>query len=309
MTNQLMPFDSEGLWIKSRLFINRALDPATEFEEAAFWACCALELLGKSALARVNPLLIALPTDDGNSLLVAAGVVDDPQTFVTVQAKAVWARCGRAFRQFNVSEARELSIGRNAYIHSAAVGFNLIPPADWWPRYWALAHVLIAHCDKSVEDYVGSTRAEAVQAHLETNRANRDRRLKALLENARLQLRLHDANSMSGPMMIEWERFTSPIINWSYRDYAPCPACNGDAEVGGDEVLERDVSMPYFEHHEDPEPQVTLSIATAEIACDACHLVISDFELLELADIELTFTVEGSFEDVADYFEAEYNNE
>ena len=85
--SRLMPYDSEGLWLKARLFINRAMDDSTEFEEAAFWACCALELLGKSALSRVSPLLIALPTDDGNSLLIASGAVEDADSFVTVQAK------------------------------------------------------------------------------------------------------------------------------------------------------------------------------------------------------------------------------
>ena len=83
-------FDPEGLWIKSCLFVNRALDPDREFEEQAFWACCALELLGKSALARVSPLLIANPVDNGDSLLVASGLIDGRAT--SVQAKTVWSR-------------------------------------------------------------------------------------------------------------------------------------------------------------------------------------------------------------------------
>lgn len=307
--SRLMPYDSEGLWLKARLFINRAMDDSTEFEEAAFWTCCGLELLGKSALSRVGPLLIALPTDDGNSLLIASGAVEDADSFVTVQAKAVWARCGRAFRQFNTNEAKELSLGRNAYIHSAAIGFNVIPPDDWWPRFWALAHVLVAHCGRETEDLVGPTRAAVVQGHLDTNRANMDRRLKSLVENAQLQLRLHQDGSMSGRMKSEWDRFDTPITNWNYRSYVECPACNSDAAVGGDEVLERDISNPYVDRYGDTEPQVTLTVALEELACANCHLVISDFDLLELARIDTSFEHEGSLEDVADLYEEEYNNE
>ena len=74
-----VPYDPDALWAKSRLFINRAMDESTEFEEAAFWACCSLELLGKCALAHISPLLIAIPTDDGMSLMVASGAVEDPE--------------------------------------------------------------------------------------------------------------------------------------------------------------------------------------------------------------------------------------
>jgi hypothetical protein len=304
-----MPYDSEGLWIKARLFVNRAMDDDREFEEAAFWACCALELLGKSALSRVSPLLIALPTDDGNSLLIASGVVEDADSFVTVQAKAVWSRCARAFRQFSAAEAKELSLGRNAYIHSAAVGFDVFGPSDWWPRYWAQANVLVAHCDKDVEAFVGTSRSKVVETHLETNRANMDRRLNSLVENARLQLRLHESGSMSGRMKVEWERFISPVADWTYRAYTSCPACGGDAALGGDEVLERDVSHPYYEQYDDVEPQVTLTVATGELACERCHLVLTNLDLLELARVDTTFETEGTFDDVADLFDSEYNNE
>lgn len=303
---RLMPYDSEGLWLKSRLFINRAMDTAVEFEEAAFWACCALELLGKSALSRVSPLLIALPTDDGTSLLVASGAVEGADSFVTIQAKAVWARCGRAFKQFNVPEAKVLSLGRNAYIHSADIGFDVIPPADWWPRFWALAHVLIAHCDKVVEDYVGAARAVVVEEHLETNRANRDRRLKSLIENAQLRLRLHLSNSMAGRMQIDWDRFENTASSWSYRSSHECPACGNGADIGGEEILDRELVRASYD---DPDPHVTLVIATEELACESCHLILGEADLLERAEVDLSFEAEGSLEDVAELFEEEYNNE
>lgn len=304
-------FDSDGLWLKSRLFINRALDEHAQFEEAAFWACCALELLGKSALSRISPSLIALPTDDGASLLIAAGAVEDQDSFVTVPAKAVWARCNRAFRHFNQTEAKELSYGRNAYIHSASIGFEAIAPAEWWPRFWALANVLIAHCDRVLEDYVGKDRAPTVEAHLETNQANLDRRVKSLVSSARTRLRLFQTNALSGQALVDWNRFVNPAGNWisSRTVQAQCPACASEGYLIGEEVLDRQISGHDLRDWDDPGPEVTLEIAAEEFACDHCHLVLSGYELLENADLPTTFDAEGTLEDVADLFDEEYNNE
>ncbi len=101
------PYDYDGLWIKAKLFINRSFSAsdAGNFDEAGLWASFALELLGKGALAKVNPLLIADPSDDGKSLLIAAGVSKDFKGFKSIQAKAVFSRCARAFPPFNADEA------------------------------------------------------------------------------------------------------------------------------------------------------------------------------------------------------------
>ena len=304
-----VPYDPDALWAKSRLFINRAMDESTEFEEAAFWACCSLELLGKCALAHISPLLIAIPTDDGMSLMVASGAVEDPDSFISVQAKTVWARCARAFRQFNAAEARELSLGRNAYIHSGAIGFDLLPPEQWWPRFWAQANVLIAHCGQDLDSFVGPARARIADTHLQTNRANLDRRLQSLLENARLRLRLHQNNSMGGRMLREWDQYKS-VIYWDHIAYVNCPACEGAATIGGDEILERNVEDIYSHDPDDwRDAHVTLTIATDGLQCDDCHLELPGPDLIDAAGVDPTFEAEGGIDDIAHLYEEEYNNE
>lgn len=60
------PFDHDALWTKAKLFLNRAMDDdPRSFDERALWAALALELLAKAALARVSPLLIAEPNEEG----------------------------------------------------------------------------------------------------------------------------------------------------------------------------------------------------------------------------------------------------
>jgi len=84
--------------MKSRLFINRAMDSAENrsFDEQALWASLSLELLAKAALARVSPLLIATPNEEGTNLLIASGLVEGEANFQSAPAKTVFTRCASA---------------------------------------------------------------------------------------------------------------------------------------------------------------------------------------------------------------------
>lgn len=304
------PWDADGLWMKARLFINRALDPEREFEESAFWASSALEMLGKSALARVNPSLIANAVDDdGTSLLMASGLLDVSKRFVSVQAKTVWSRCARAFRPFNSKEAGLIAEGRNEYIHGARIGFDAIPETAWWPRYWAQAVILLSHVERTIGEFVGSERENAVEVYLAVNREHQQRRLEAALESARVGLRLYTANTMTGRRLAEWNLFT--LSHWKYSQPTECPACASDlGEYGGEEILDTDVS-----HHGDIDDfwssiTVMHTVGTEGFQCATCHLVIDDYELLQLVDgVPLDFEAEGDPAEIADYEYEEYNNE
>ena len=299
-----VPYDSDGLWMKARLFVNRSMDDGREFEEGAFWASAALELLGKAALSRINPLLIALPSDDGKSLLIAAGTTADASGFMSVPAKAVWARCAAVFKPFNEAEAKLISAGRNDYLHAADVGFGAIPDSAWWPRYWAQATVLLSHLDKSVEDLVGPSRLAVVERHLETNAQHMRARLSALLERARTRKIQHDKGAMSAAMASEWTRFAGPSLR--YRSESTCPACS---EVGWREG--EDFENTRIEYEDDgfgyPNVFVTLEVQPVVFWCPSCHLVLEDLSLLSEAGMESTFETEGDVDDLG--YDSEYNNE
>jgi hypothetical protein len=57
------------------------------FDEQALWASAALELLGKAALSRMSPLLIAEPTEDGANILIATGLIEGTARLI------LFARC------------------------------------------------------------------------------------------------------------------------------------------------------------------------------------------------------------------------
>ena len=184
------PYDHQALWTKAKVFINRAMDrePARSFDEQALWASAALELLGKAALARVSPLLIAEPTEDGVNILIATGLIEGTAKFTSVSAATVFKRCQKAFRPFSAEEALKFATARNEYMHGSGIGFMTLPPNAWWPRYWALAAILIDAQDREIADLVGGDREKTVQDHLKQNAKNIEHRTESLIARAKQRL-------------------------------------------------------------------------------------------------------------------------
>jgi hypothetical protein len=112
---------------------------------------------------------------------------------------------------------------------------------------------------------------------------------------------------MTGRRLAEWNLFT--LQQWTHTQPADCPACESElGEIGGEEVLDSRI-----EYHGDEEDlwsstTVTLTVATAAFQCATRHLIIDDYELLQVVDgIPLDFEAEGDPAEYEDY--EEYNNE
>ncbi|OJX70204.1 MAG: hypothetical protein BGO95_04195 [Micrococcales bacterium 73-13] len=301
----LHPYDPDRLWIKARMFVHRAMDDGREFDEQAFWASAAFELLGKAALAKVSPILIANPNPDGHSLLVASGLLEVDDKFFTIPAKALWSRCHRAFKPFNEQEAAYISSVRNDYLHAGGVGREGTPEA-WWPRYWAQVAILVSHLDRDLEELVGRERERVVTQYLETNRENVKRRAEALIERARSRLALHESGSMSVTLERAWAGF-SPYY-FQHTTSAECPACGSSGTLSGDTVLETKAEFVTLHGEEDQFEDVIVfvTVATDGFACPRCHLELNDLDLIEAVGLDTDFEVEG---DPSSYYEPEYDNE
>ena len=301
----LLPYDPERLWTKARLFIHRAMDHDREFEEQAFWSAAAFELLGKAALARVSPILIANPNPDGHSLLVASGLLGPDDKFFTIPAQALWSRCKRAFKPFNEKEARHISAVRNDYLHAGSVGLEGTPDI-WWPRFWSQAAILVSHLDRELEDLVGRSRVGIIEQHLLVNRANLQRRLEAMIDRAQTRYALHQSGSLSTALERAWEAFTPSIL--SYSTSADCPACEDSGTLSGDEIIDTRTDRTYTRWNDDEYEDQTVwhQIGSSVFSCEHCHFELWDLELIEAAGLDTGFEVEG---DAGAYYEPEYNNE
>ncbi|OLT46447.1 hypothetical protein BJF87_22620 [Gordonia sp. CNJ-863] len=305
----IAPYDYEALWLKAKMFLNRAMDQkdSRPFDERALWATLALELLAKAALARTSPVLIAEPTEEGTNLLIATGLLESKSEtrFVTVRAKTLFQRCQLAFRPFNATEAGKMTAARNDYLHGATPGFTSIPEDSWWPLFWRQAIILNTAVDRELDDLVGSDREAEVQRHLDQNRKNIEHRLEMLIQQARTRLAQHNAGTLPTRIAKQWSPGTDRTIGHSYSDPHPCPACTGKGLIEGDYVNDTRVEGHQI-HDDDWETTVELDVLSDYFSCWDCGLVLDNYELLEQAGLPDTFTTEG---DDSDIREPDYGND
>lgn len=303
------PYDYDALWLKAKLFLNRGMDEGEprSFDERALWASLALELLAKAALARVSPLLIAEPTEDGTNLLIASGLVEGEARFTSVRAKTVYSRCHRAFKPFSGAEATKITHARNEYLHGSAVGFTTIPPSAWWPRYWNLAVILVNALERDIEELVGADRTSTVEGHLLQNKKNIEHRTEMLIERAKQRLAQFRAGTLPARVAAEWAPGRNMSAGFRYSESETCPACGELGTVEGEEA--EDVEVRY-ERVGDEDFDVIVDVtATSEyFSCSSCGLVLDNYQLLEQAGLDSTFLAEGSSDDIPDY-EGDYGND
>jgi len=302
------PWDSDALWIKAKLFINYALDDAPErtFDERALWASLSLELLAKAALARASPLLIAVPNEDGKNLLAAAGLIADDATFKSIPASTLFKRCARAFKPFNATAATRIADGRNGYLHSATAGITTVPEAAWWPRYWALARVLVNACDRDLEAFVGGSHLAIVEAALAQNQLDVEHRTQMLMERAKQRLARFEAGEMRAPELQDWGRPQDLSAGFAYSAHVTCPACGSpDGSAEGDDVLSSAWQGEQVSET-DYDVWLDLEVGAEYFSCPKCRCVLDSFELLEAAGLPTEFEAIG---DAGDFEEPDYGND
>ncbi|MET7833243.1 hypothetical protein ABZS44_10480 [Micromonospora sediminicola] len=300
-------YDEGALWLKAKLFLNHAMDedePRT-FDERALWASLALELLAKAALARVSPLLIASPTEDGSNLLIASGLVEGEGRFTSVKAHTLYSRCHKAFRPFSERDAQQITWARNEYLHGGAASFTTIPPNAWWPRYWAQAVILANAQDKTLEELVGLERVPLVENHLAQNKKNIEHRVEMLIERARQRLAQFRAGNLPARVAKEFSNPTDLTASLSYSENENCPACGSVGLLEGDAVESSEIQSEQLAE-DDYEVWVDLTIIADYFSCPTCRLILDSADLIEAADLTTTFSAQG---DYADYMDDDYGND
>jgi hypothetical protein len=301
-------YDHEALWTKAKLFLNRAMDEhdSRTFDERALWASFALELLAKAALARVSPLLVAEPSEDGSNLLIASGLVKGDARFTSVRAKTLYSRCHKAFKPFSLSEAMAITNARNEYLHAAGVGYTAIPERVWWPRFWAQAAVLVTALDQEMQALVGPSRDAVVTQFLEQNAKNVEHRTETLIERARQRLAQYQDGTLAAKVAAEFHPGSDRSAGLPHSERETCPSCGAYGLLEGDTVSDTDVEWEQISE-EDFEPTVRLTVEADYFSCANCQLVLNGYELLDQAGLSTTFYAEGSIDDV--YEEPDYGND
>jgi hypothetical protein len=290
-------FDYDAIWLKAVTFINRALDDTDDFDEKAFWAAGSLELLGKAALTKVNPALIADITADGNALLIAAGLHDDASTFVSVQAKTVFKRCQSLAKQFDFGRALKIAANRNGYLHSGAPFCTNIPASSWWEKYWPLVSILLAAQGKELADFVGADNVQEIKQILTRSKQHAEQRCQTLIDRASLAYqRLQRGELPTAEIAAISTRVSG---HFPYSTTTTCPACSNPGALRGSTTLNVEDIFDYDE--EDNYIYTVSEVASEEYGCRHCGLLLRGPDAISYANMPASFEFRDEGPDEPEY--------
>jgi hypothetical protein len=151
-----MDWASDSLYNKAKLFAQRAHNEPVNSALFAFWMSLSLELLARSALSHVHPVLLADPKEPDN-LQYAFGIVPK-EIPKSIAAKALFARCSIFVKDFTDKMSGHCLIvadRRNSELHTGAAAFEGVDNARWLPASYEVIQVLLAHLGRDFRDFLG----------------------------------------------------------------------------------------------------------------------------------------------------------
>jgi hypothetical protein len=284
---------ADALMGKSQAYIGRALaaKASGSMGEYQLWASLALELVGKVALAKIHPCLVADPQSKF-SLFAAAGMSISPD-IKTIAATTLFDRLTHVSKRFDEKTKEfctNMSLKRNAELHSGEAPFEGIIAASWEGRYWHTAEIILELCDHSIEAWLGADKAKAPKELLAEYNHAIDEAAKIRMETAgeafaaRPKKDREEAHARAAAMDI-WNMRRSFRLQADAVWEAECPACKSRSFLAGvkydEEVSEEtDQADPY-------EELVDVSYVAEEFLCPSCHLHLDSRGAIEAVELEV----------------------
>jgi hypothetical protein len=296
-------WDSDKLWLKAKLFVDKANEHDQASSDFAFWTALSLECLARSALTAIHPALNADPRDAEN-LLYAFGykLTASPRS---LPAHSVYLRLEKTVKDFR-KQHRELcdfvALLRNAHLHTADLPYENLTTAKWLPRYYETVKVLNAFLEKDISEFLGSDVAKSASELIKALNAE-------LLSVVRKKIAEHNKLFLKKPSaeqkkLKEAAEVATIILN-SGEVTRSCPSCGADGTLSGNKVKE------FPEKYENGELLMDVQYLAGGFKCVSCGLTLKGVEEVTHAGLDTHF-IETTSTSLHDLYEpehyAEYDN-
>lgn len=287
--------DANAIYAKSKLYIRKALlrKEGGDLDEYQLWASLAIELLGKSALARIHPSLIADPQHFQS--LFAAASLNISSDIKTIAAHTLFERLRHAHPTFDEkmkSFCSAIALRRNAELHSGDTPFRSMRLEAWEAQYWHATSSILEMMSSSLDDWLGISLAETPKAILslatEAKKQSvlvRIERAREVFEGRKKAEREHAIEEAEERSWFHYRDLFTLVADgrWSKK----CPACGGKAYLAGMQVNE-DVIDTYGDEDGAWE-SVEVTYSAEQFHCPVCNLFLDGADEIEAADLDLEF--------------------
>ena len=292
-----MDWASDSLYNKAKVFAQRAHSEPVNSTLFSFWMSLSLELLARSALYHIHPVLLADPKEPDN-LQYAFGIVPKgiPRS---IAAKALFARCSVFIKDFTDKMSGHCLIvadRRNSELHTGAAAFEGLDNAKWLPESYEVMQVLLAHLGRDFKDFLG----DHGQVALEAIKDRRDTIKKEVHDKLSAARKAYEALSREDKAARDGNA-PAAIKSWmagtKLRRPCPCPACKNTAVVGGETVSRSPVKID----EDDNVIRREIRVLPNRLRCAYCNLSLVSYQEVKEADLGSIYTITEE-EDPIEFF-------
>jgi hypothetical protein len=293
-----MDWSADSLYSKAKLYAQRAHDEPAESALFGFWMSLSLELLARTALAQIHPVLLADPKEQDN-IHYAFGII--PKNVPkSIQAKALFARCSVFIPRFTDKMSGHCLImadRRNSELHSGAAAFESIDNSKWLPATYEIIEVLLSHLGRNFADLLGEEHGRVAVEALKDRRDTIKKDVQEKLAAARKFYAAQTAD-WKAERSARTTTATEALVKASrLTRTCTCPACGDRAIVSGESVSRSPVRIDEAEGTIKREVRVLPNL----FRCPSCKLNLSGFQELNEAGLGEMFTIE-EHEDPVEFF-------
>jgi hypothetical protein len=279
-----MTWDRAALWTKAKLFMERAAEQDRESDTFGLWAAMGLELLARSALAKISPTLLAEPDKDQRNILHALGHGSgaSPKSISTMQVLLLCRTLVPEFTEEEFKAASSIISRRNDELHTGSAAFHEYPIQNWLPGFYRCCKVLSEYQDESLSTLFGVEEAVIAEQSLQRAEASTLSAVKAQIAAHLRVFQAKDAEERK-VLMAEAKQKSESLAHAGHHRVA-CPSCGSVATVQGDVYGGERV-----EHYE-RVITVRQSVVPTRFACIACGLKLAGYAELHAAGVADHFT-------------------
>ncbi|RWD52295.1 MAG: hypothetical protein EOS25_01815 [Mesorhizobium sp.] len=296
----MQEWTTDALWAKAIALAEETFKANPNDASFPLNAAFTLEVLGKAALAKIHPVLIADPqSEGGKNILYAFGVPTARPT--TIVAKTIFSRLTLLVDGFTDDDEAACKLiidARNRHLHSGAFPYADYKTGQWLPDFYRVCKILTDFLARDLSELLGKEHAKdaeesaagerkRIEGETQKQLAVCRKKLKALQEAGELEARRAE---------------TKPERAWRYlRDGTSlkstlCPVCDSEGLLTLKHVTDRPAEIS------DNLIYVDSIYSPRKFECAVCDLALTG--TAELAVVGLADQVIGTSEsDPTEYFD------
>jgi hypothetical protein len=262
-----------------------------------FWSTLVLELLGRAALSRISPALLA-DHDNWNHLYYALGHEPKAKKFTpkSIAAAQVFERVGDIYPEFT-PELKGFCLGhanrRNSDLHSGEGVFDGLKSSAWLPNFYKSCEVLLNTGGVTLERFTGAAEAKVASQIM---KAASDDSAKAVAGTISAHKTVWEGKDAK-----EKTKLGGQAALWARRGVGhvvQCPACKCSAILTGEPIAS---PIKTIKEDEITETQEQLP---NKFECIGCGMKITGLSQLSAAGLGDAFKSTQVY-DAAEYYATE----